>query len=100
MMNSSPTKPTRTPAIGPIKGNPAIKAAIDAPVTAKTSGGTLSSIAIVVATICTSSRNQFGNKGRMGRSIRRQIRVAFSGGRPSRRKKPPGIRPAAYRRSS
>ena len=86
--------------MGPMNGNPAISAAIDAPVTARTSGGTFSSIAMVVATICTSSRNQLGNKGRMGRSIRRQVRVAFSGGRPSRRKKPPGIRPAAYRRSS
>ena len=38
--------------------------------------------------------------GRSGRSISRQVRIASSDGRPSRRKKDPGIRPAAYIRSS
>jgi hypothetical protein len=38
----------------------------------------------------------FGNSGRMGRSMRRDVRVSFSEGLPSRRKKPPGILPAAY----
>ena len=69
--------------------------ATEAPVTAKTSGGTSSSIERVVATTCRSSRNQLGNRGRRGRSIRRLIKIAFSGGRPSRRKNPPGMRPAA-----
>ena len=36
-----------------------------------------------------------GNNGRIGRSIRREVRVSFSAGRPSRLKKPPGILPAA-----
>ncbi|GAB3972428.1 hypothetical protein GCM10027615_33430 [Plantactinospora veratri] len=38
--------------------------------------------------------------GRSGRSISRQVRMASSLGRPSRRKNEPGIRPAAYIRSS
>ena len=37
-----------------------------------------------------------GNSGRIGRSIRREVSVSFSVGRPSRLKKPPGMRPAAY----
>ena len=36
-----------------------------------------------------------GNSGRIGRSIRREVSVSFSVGRPSRLKKPPGILPAA-----
>src|SRR5438046_2303401 len=36
----------------------------------------------------------------MGRSVSRQVRIAVSEGRPSRLKKPPGILPAAYIRSS
>jgi hypothetical protein len=38
--------------------------------------------------------------GRIGRSVRRAVRIAVSDGRPSRRKKLPGIFPAAYMRSS
>ena len=41
-----------------------------------------------------------GNDGRSGRSVRRQVRIACSLGRPSRRKNEPGILPAAYIRSS
>ena len=41
-----------------------------------------------------------GKSGRSGRSIMRAVRVAFSPARPSRRKKLPGILPAAYMRSS
>ena len=33
--------------------------------------------------------------GRIGRSMRREVSVSFSVGRPSRLKKPPGMRPAA-----
>ena len=73
---------------------------MDAPVTASTSGGTSSSMERVVAMIWISSLSQWGNRGRMGRSIRRLMRMAFSGGRPSRRRKPPGILPAAYSLSS
>jgi hypothetical protein len=48
----------------------------------------------------TSFVKPFGQSGRMGRSIMRAVRIAFSVGRPSRLKKPPGIFPAAYIRSS
>ena len=50
--------------------------------------------------ICTSCRNQSGNDGRNGRSVNRAVSVAFSDGRPSRRKTAPGILPTAYTRSS
>src|SRR5205085_6568862 len=49
---------------------------------------------------CTSLRKPFGQSGRIGRSIIRAVRIARSVGRPSRLKKPPGILPAAYIRSS
>ena len=49
---------------------------------------------------CTSLRNPFGQSGLIGRSIMRAVSVARSLARPSRLKKPPGIFPAAYMRSS
>src|ERR1700746_1309697 len=52
------------------------------------------------ATSCVSYRQPLGNRGRIGRSIRREVSVAFSPARPSRLKKEPGIFPAAYMRSS
>ncbi len=55
---------------------------------------------MIVSTTCTSLRRPLTNDGRSGRSIRRQVRIASSDGRPSRRKNEPGIRPAAYIRSS
>src|SRR5438309_1328720 len=51
-------------------------------------------------TTWTSSRNPSLNVGRSGRSVSRAVSVAVSDGRPSRRKNPPGILPAAYMRSS
>ena len=55
---------------------------------------------MMVAMTCTSLRKPSGKLGRSGRSVRRQVRMAGSPGRPSRRKTPPGILPAAYMRSS
>ncbi len=55
---------------------------------------------MIVSTIWISLRNPCVNDGRSGRSIRRQVRIASSDGRPSLRKNEPGIRPAAYIRSS
>ncbi|CAM5258347.1 hypothetical protein SVIOM342S_00820 [Streptomyces violaceorubidus] len=55
---------------------------------------------MIVATTWISLRRPFLKDGRSGRSIRRQVRTASSEGRPSRRKKLPGILPAAYIRSS
>ena len=55
---------------------------------------------MTLASTCTSSGRPLGNNGRIGRSMRRETRVSRSDGRPiSRRKKLPGIRPAAYMRS-
>src|ERR687893_1677854 len=51
-------------------------------------------------TTWTSLRRPSTNVGRSGRSISRHVRIASVDGRPSRRKKEPGIRPAAYIRSS
>ena len=54
----------------------------------------------MVSTTWTSLRRPLTNDGRSGRSISRQVRMASSLGRPSRRKNEPGMRPAAYIRSS
>jgi hypothetical protein len=43
------------------------------------------------ATTCTSLMKPSGNSGRIGRSMRREVSVSFSVGRPSRLKKPPGM---------
>ena len=51
-------------------------------------------------TTWTSLRRPLAKVGRSGRSISRQVRIASSDGRPSRRKNEPGMRPAAYIRSS
>ena len=48
----------------------------------------------------TSSRNPSGNRGRRGRSVSRDARIAVSLGLPSRRMNAPGILPAAYNFSS
>ena len=50
---------------------------------------------MTVAITCTSLKKPSGNSGRIGRSIRREVSISFSEGRPSRLKKPPGILPAA-----
>jgi len=54
----------------------------------------------IVSTIWISLRRPLTKDGRSGRSISRQVRIASSDGRPSRRKNEPGIRPMAYIRSS
>ena len=55
---------------------------------------------MTVMTTWTSLRRPFLKVGRSGRSMRRQVRIASSPGRPSERKKEPGIWPTAYIRSS
>jgi len=71
--------------------------AAEAPVRASTSDSFSWSAEMTLASTCTSSFRPLGNRGRMGRSMRRETRVSRSEGRPiSRRKKLPGIRPAAY----
>ena len=75
--------------------NPEMERAAEVPIRDGISGSTSGLRDITVQMICTSLVYPFGNRGRTGRSIRRQVRISFSAGRPSRRKKPPGILPAA-----
>jgi hypothetical protein len=91
---------TRVAPIGPENGSPESWVDIDAALIARTSYGVSGSRAMTVMTTWTSLRSPFLKVGRSGRSMSRQVRIASSEGRPSRRKKEPGIRPAAYMRSS
>ena len=90
----------RTAPMGPAKGMPEIISAAEAALMASTSWGFSWSAPKMVATTWTSLRKPSGNEGRSGRSIRRQVRMAWSVALPSRRKNEPGILPAAYIRSS
>ncbi len=95
--NSPFTRPMRAPATGPSKGMGEMDSAAEAPVRASTSLSFSWSAEMTLARICTSSRKPLVNRGRTGRSMRRETRVSRSLGRPiSRRKKLPGMRPAAY----
>ena len=94
--NSPSTQPTTTVPVGPPQGMSLTERAAEEPIIAGTSGGMSLSTLRQVATTCTSLRMPLGNRGRRGRSIRRQVRVAFSVGRPSRLMKPPGILPTEY----
>ena len=86
--------------MGPSKGMPESISAADDALMASTSCGFTWSAPMIVPTTWTSLRNPSGNDGRSGRSIRRQVRIAWSELLPSRRKNEPGILPAAYVRSS
>ncbi len=92
--------PTRTQPTGPACGMLLIWSASDAPVTARVAGSCSWSAESTVATSWTSLRKSLGKSGRIGRSIIRLARIAASVGRPSRRGKLPGMRPAAYSFSS
>src|SRR2546423_6282126 len=100
MTSSSSIIPTRTAPTGPRKGSGEIISAAEAPLMQRMSCGVTMSADSVVQITCTSFLKPFGQSGRIGRSIIRAVRIAFSVGRPSRLKKPPGIFPAAYIRSS
>ena len=91
---------TRTPPTGPENGRPAICVEADAALMATTSYRSSGSRLMTVTTTWISLRRPSTNDGRSGRSIRRQVRIASVEGRPSRRKNEPGMRPAAYMRSS
>src|SRR5829696_2366098 len=86
--------------MGPSKGIPESMRAAEAPLMASTSCGFSRSAPITVTTTWVSLRYPSTKLGRSGRSMRRQVRMALSVGRPSRRKNEPGIFPAAYIRSS
>src|ERR1700694_3403136 len=86
--------------MGPSNGMPDSIRAAEAALIASTSWGFSRSAPMMVPTTWVSLRKPLGNDGRSGRSMRRQVRMAWSVGRPSRRKNEPGIFPAAYIRSS
>ena len=92
--------PIRTAPTGPAKGRGETISAAEAPLMQRMSCGVTRSAERTVQITCTSFRKPFGQRGRIGRSIMRAVRIARSVGRPSRLKKPPGIFPAAYIRSS
>ena len=73
---------TRTPPIGPENGSPASWVDSEAALIATTSYRCSGCRAMIVSTIWTSLRRPFTNEGRSGRSIRRQVRMASSDGRP------------------
>ncbi len=98
--NSPSISPTDTPEIGPLQGISEIVRAMEVPTIAAISGEQSWSTDITVHTIATSFLMSLGNSGRMGLSIMRQTRVAFSLGRPSLFKKEPGILPTEYSFSS
>ena len=91
-------RPTRAPATGPAKGSEEIIRAAEAPVRPEHRIHFSWSAEITLARICTSSLSPFGKSGLMGRVDRTGNQgFPFRKGRPiSRRKKLPGIRPAAY----
>ena len=78
-----------------MNGIPEIVSAAEAPTNEAMSGSFSRSWLRTVQMTWVSLRNPSANSGRMGRSIRREVSVSFSLGRPSRLKKPPGILPAA-----
>ena len=92
---SPSTRPTSTPAIGPSKGISEIDNAKDEPNIAAIAGEQSSTLITILVT-CTSLRKPSANIGRIGRSIKRAVKVASVEGRPSRLIKPPGILPTAY----
>src|SRR5271167_2583371 len=75
--------PTRAAPIGPMNGMPEIASAAEAPINEAISGSTSAFTDITEATTCTSLVNPSGNSGRIGLSIRREVRVSFSVGRPT-----------------
>jgi len=81
--------------MGPSKGMPEIISAAEAALMARTSWGLTWSAPKMVPTMWTSLRKPLGKDGRSGRSMSRSVRMAWSEDLPSRRKKEPGILPAA-----
>ncbi len=69
--------------------------AAEAATMAMTSGGLIWSVEMTVGMTWISRLNFLEKSGRMGRSIRRETRISWSLGLPSRLMKPPGILPAA-----
>ncbi len=85
IINSPSISPTETPETGPFQGISDMETATETPSIAVISGAQSGSTDITVATTLTSLRISFGNKGRMGLSITREARMAFSLALPSLR---------------
>ena len=90
---SPSTSPTLTPAIGPFQGISEMVSASETPHMPAISGGQSASTDMTVMTTEQSLRMSLGKSGRMGRSTRRELRIALSEGRASRLMKEPGILP-------
>ena len=95
MIYSPSINPTDTPEIGPFHGMSEMVSAMEVPTMAAISGRQSWSTLITVQTTETSLRMSFGNSGRIGRSITRDVKIALSLGRPSLLRKEPGILPTA-----
>ena len=81
--------------MGPFQGISDTAVTSDAPIMPAISGLQSGSRLMTVMVMHTSLRISLGKRGRMGRSTTRLVRMARSPGRPSRRIKLPGMRPAA-----
>jgi hypothetical protein len=78
--------PIREAAIGPFHGMSEMASAALAPFTMAMSDSFFWSADIRMPMIWTSFRKPSGKSGRQGRSHRRDVRISFSEGRPSRLK--------------
>ena len=90
----------KRPPIGPFHGMSEIERATDAPIIAVISGEQSLSTERTVSERFTSFLKSFGKRGRIGRSITLDVRIAFSDGLPSLLRYPPGILPTEYILSS
>ena len=97
--NSPLMRPTLRAPTGPFQGMSETMRAAEAPRIDRTSASCFPSAEKSVETICTSLLNPSGKRGLSGRSVILAVRISFSVGRPSRLKYPPGIFPAAAKRS-
>ena len=89
------TRPTRTPASGPLNGIGERLSAVEAATMPSTSASFSWSAESTVTKTCTSFLKPSGKSGRIERSISRLARISLSEGRLSRLRNPPGILPAA-----
>ena len=80
---SPSTSPTEQDETGPFQGTSEMEIAMEVPIIAAISGWQSGSTDITVQTIEQSFLISFGNKGRIGLSITREVRIAFSEGLPS-----------------
>ena len=79
--------------MGPLNGMSEIEMAMDAPMSAAISDWQSGSADITVVITVTSFLKSCGKSGRIGLSIEREVKIACSEGRASRRVKLPGIFP-------